>query len=174
MAALPSSNAVISPSETPTTAPSVVIQDSISSFGTLLGPDDPFASQPQLVRPNAVVQPIPQAQPQPELVAQLRAILVTSTDSLQGRLVEEYLGVVSSEVVVPMATLLMGSEPAGRFQRHKVAQSKLRQLKQLAVAELRLEAYKLQANGLLRCDLKLDIGEAFATIQAVGTAVRIS
>lgn len=145
----------------------LVLHDSISSFPAFLAGDDPFT--PTARGTGAV----PSGAPQNELLERLRAVLVTSTDSLQGRLVEQYFGFVSSEAVVPTDSFLEGAERTGRFARYKTSQQKMKALHQLVLAELKLEADKLGANAVLGTELKVSMDHGVVVVVATGTAVRV-
>ena len=149
------------------------VQDSISSFPMYLagGGEDPFApggrgSGGLFVQPGV-------GSTGNELVDRLKAILVTTTDSLQGRLVEQYLGLVTAEALVPTDTLLEGAERTGRFSRYKTSQQKLKALQQLVTAELKLEADKLGGNAVVGSHLSTTIENGVFLVVATGTAVRV-
>ena len=108
-----------------------------------------------------------------ELLDRLKTILVTTTDSLQGRLVEQYLGLVTAEALVPTDSLLEGAERTGRFARYKTSQQKLKALQQLVVAELKLEADKLGGNAVVGSHLATTIENGVILVVATGTAVRV-
>ena len=109
-----------------------------------------------------------------ELLERLRGILVTTTDSLQGRLVEQYFGFVSAEAVVPTDSFLEGAERTGRFSRYKTSQQKMKVLHQLVLAELKLEADKLGGNAVLGTQLKVSMDHGVVVFLATGTAIRVS
>lgn len=154
------------------------LQDSISSFPLYMGGgDDPYAAR----RAGASSAAIPIGAPvggarasEPDLLTRIRGVLITATDSVQGRLVEEYLGPVNAEVVVPANQLLEGSEPQGKLSRHKVAQHRLRQYHQLVQAELRLEADKLGGTAVLAATVQMQEIQGVLVFSAFGTAVRLS
>jgi uncharacterized protein YbjQ (UPF0145 family) len=152
----------------PEPGPAVVLHDSISSFPAFLAGDDPFAPS---ARGTAAV-PVAGAGNN-ELLERLRGILVTTTDSLQGRLVEQYFGFVSAEAVVPTDSFLEGAERTGRFARYKTSQQKMKVLHQLVLAELKLEADKLGANAVLGTQLKVSMDHGVVVFLATGTAVRV-
>lgn len=116
---------------------------------------------------------IPRATSSSDLIERLRSILVTTTDSLQGRLVEQYLGVVSSEALVPLDTVMEGAERTGRFSRYKTSQQKLKALEQLVIAELKLEAEKLGGNAIVGTQVRVTLDHAVVLIIATGTAVSV-
>jgi uncharacterized protein YbjQ (UPF0145 family) len=155
-----------------------VIQESISSFPLYMGNDDPYAGR----RAGASSAAIPIGNPvgaggrspEQDLMARIKGVLITTTDSVQGRLVEDYLGPVDAEVVVPANQLLEGSEPAGKLFRHKIAQHRLRQYHQLVLAELRLEADKLGGTAVLGAAVRMQEVQGVLVFSAFGTAVRLS
>ncbi|MCB9496285.1 MAG: heavy metal-binding domain-containing protein [Fibrobacteria bacterium] len=152
------------------------VQDSISSFPLYVGGEDPYA--PQKSRSSTASIPIGAPVPSPsrgegDLMERLRAIPITTTDGLQGRLIEEYLGPVVAQVVIPVGQLLEGSEPQGKLFRHKVAQHRLRQLQLLAQTEVRLEAEKLEGNAVLAYSVQMQEVESVLVLTAHGTAVRL-
>ncbi|MBK9578746.1 MAG: heavy metal-binding domain-containing protein [Fibrobacterota bacterium] len=116
---------------------------------------------------------IPRPTSSSDLVERLRSILVTTTDSLQGRLVQEYLGVVSSEALVPLDTVLEGAERTGRFSRYKTSQQKLKALEQLVIAELKLEAEKVGGNAVVGTQVRVSLDHSVVLLIATGTAVLV-
>lgn len=163
--------AVPAPGSTPPAAP-VVAQDSISSLPGFLAGDDPFA--PAARNTAAVPAPGVSGAPANPLVERLARVLITTTDSLQGRLVEQYLGIVTAEAVVPTDTFLEGAERTGRFSRYKTSQQKLKVLHQLVLAEIKLDADKLGGNAILGVQLKVTMDQGIVLCLATGTAVRVS
>jgi len=147
-----------------------VVQDSISSFPMYLagGGEDPFA--PGGHGSGALLATTSSGN---DLVDRLKAILVTTTDSLQGRLVEQYLGLVTAEALVPTDTLLEGAERTGRFSRYKTSQQKLKSLQQLVVAEMKLEADKLGGNAVVGSHVATTMDHGVVLVVATGTAVRV-
>jgi len=156
-----------SPSVEP--AAGLVLSDSISSFPMFQAGDDPFS--PSARGTGAI--PVAGAANN-ELLERLRGILVTTTDSLQGRLVEQYFGFVSAEAVVPTDSFLEGAERTGRFSRYKTSQQKMKVLHQLVLAELKLEADKLGGNAVLGTQLKVSMDHGVVVFLATGTAIRVS
>lgn len=153
-----------------------IILDSLSSFSIYPATEDPFARPPgpgNSPSSERILPPPSSVPPPADLAGQLKAIVLTSTDSLQGRMVDSYLAPVSAYVLVPRDFVFEGSEPGGRFQRHKNAQVRLRQLEQLAAMELRLEAHKLGADGILRYKSDLSWGDVVC-VTVSGTAVRLA
>jgi uncharacterized protein YbjQ (UPF0145 family) len=148
--------------------PALVLHDSISSFPAFLAGDDPYTNS---ARGSGAV-PAP-GSPNNELLERLRSVLVTTTDSLQGRLVEQYFGFVSAEAVVPTDSFLEGAERTGRFARYKTSQHKMKALHQLVLAELKLEADKLGANAVLGTQLNVSMDHGVVVFLATGTAVRV-
>lgn len=162
------------PMAPPPTGSFAVIQDGISSFPLYMGSDDTSAMR----RPGANSAAIPVGAtirpPETDIMARIKAILITATDSVQGRLVEEYLGPVDAQVVVPAGQILEGSEPQGKLMRHKVAQHRLRQLHQLVQAELRLEADKRGGNAVLAANVQMHEFQGVLVLSAFGSAVRLA
>lgn len=148
--------------------PGLVLHDSISSFPVFMNGEDPFAPSAR----GTTSIPV-QGAANNELLERLRGILVTSTDSLQGRLVEQYFGFVSAEAVVPTDSFLEGAERTGRFSRYKTSQQKMKALHQLVLAELKLEADKMGANAVLGTQLKVSMDHGVVVFLATGTAVRV-
>ena len=148
--------------------PSPIVHDSISSFPTFLAGDDPFAPPGRSAAAGASP-----GVPSNPLVERLGRVQITTTDSLQGRLVEEYLGLVTAEAVVPTDTFLEGAERTGRFSRYKTSQQKLKALHQLVLAELKLDADKLGGNAILGVQLKVTMDQGIVLCLATGTVVRV-
>lgn len=149
-------------------APPVEAGDSISSLSMpgIVG-EDPYANH------SSGISPRPASNSAADPLARLNAILLTSTDHFQGRMVEAYLGPVDSQVVVPAEILFANDEPQGKFARFKGAQIRLKQLVQLAQLELRNEAMKMGANAILRTTYQQSsVGNA-VIMSFTGTAVRL-
>lgn len=145
-------------------------QDALSSFTLYAAADDPFGA----ARASQAVARTPaQVSAQTELMDRLKSILATTTDSLQGRIVEQYLGIVSAEALVPTDILLEGAERTGRFSRYKSSQQKLKSLEQLTLAELKMEADKLGGNAVVGLELRVTLDHGVVLIVATGTAVRV-
>jgi uncharacterized protein YbjQ (UPF0145 family) len=108
-----------------------------------------------------------------ELLERLKGIHLTTTDSLQGRLVELYLGVVTAEALVPTDFLLEGAERTGRLSRYKTSQQKLKSLQQLVLAELKLEADKAGGNAVVGAEIRVSLDHGVVLIVATGTAARV-
>jgi uncharacterized protein YbjQ (UPF0145 family) len=163
----PSSHEPPSPSPAATAGP---IQDALSSFAIFGGTEDPYAAaRGSQSLPRSATGSHGGA----ELVDRLKGIDITTTDSLQGRLVELYLGVVTAEALVPTDFLLEGAERTGRFSRYKTSQQKLKSLEQLVLAELKLEADKVGGNAVVGAEIRVSLDHGVVLIVATGTAARM-
>lgn len=162
--ARPSSHeAAVPGSAAPTT------QDALSSFAIFGGNEDPYTSgRGTQSMPRAAV-----SSANVEIMERLKSIQITTTDSLQGRLVELYLGMVTAEALVPTDILLEGAERTGRFSRYKTSQQKLKSLEQLVMAELKLEADKVGGNAVVGTEIRVSMDHGVVLIVATGTAVRM-
>lgn len=161
----------------PPTGGFAVLQENISSFPLYMGAEDSTTFRRAASTSAAIPVGAPIGAPrgsEPDLMARIKGIMITATDSVQGRLVEEYLGAVDAEVVIPASQLLEGSEPQGKLMRHKVAQHRLRQLQQLLQAELRLEADKLGGNAVLAVSIQMHEIQSALVLSGFGTAVRLA
>lgn len=153
----------------PAMAPQIPTQDDLSSFAIFGGHEDPgFGARggPSASRSAA-------SEANAEILERLKHIQISTTDSLQGRLVELYLGVVTAEALVPTDILLEGAERTGHFSRYKSSQQKLKSLEQLVVAELKLEADKLGGNAVVGASIRVSMDHGVVLIAATGTAVRL-
>jgi uncharacterized protein YbjQ (UPF0145 family) len=145
------------------------IQDALSSFAIFGGAEDPYAaSRGSQSMPRAAV-----SSANAEIMERLKSVQITTTDSLQGRLVELYLGMVTAEALVPTDILLEGAERTGRFSRYKTSQQKLKALEQLVMAELKLEADKVGGNAVVGTEIRVSMDHGVVLIVATGTAVRM-
>lgn len=150
------------------TAPKIEAGDSISSLSMpgIVG-EDPYANH------SSGISPRPAASPENDPLAKLNAILLTSTDHFQGRMVEAYLGPVDSLVVASGEAVFLDDTPQGKFCRFKGAQIRLKQLMQLGQLELRNDAMKMGANAILRYTYQqTSMGNA-VIMTFTGTAVRL-
>lgn len=164
----------VQPPPPPPTGGFAILQDGISSFPLYMGAEDSSAMR----RPGANSAAIPVGAsvrpPESDVMARIKGVLLTATDSVQGRIVEEYLGPVDAQVVIPASQLLEGSEPQGKLMRHKTAQHRLRQLHQLVQAELRLEADKVGGNAVLAASVQMREMQGVIVFTGFGTAVRLA
>lgn len=144
-------------------------QDALSSFAIFGGAEDPYAAS------GRSTQSVPKAMSSgnAEIMERLKNVQISTTDSLQGRLVELYLGMVTAEALVPTDILLEGAERTGRFSRYKTSQQKLKSLEQLVIAELKLEADKLGGNAVVGTEIRVSMDHGVVLIVASGTAVRM-
>jgi len=150
--------------------PAASPQDALSTFTIFGGTDDPYqAARGSQSLPRSAVG----SQAETELLERLKGIHVTTTDNLQGRLVELYLGVVTAEALVPTDFLLEGAERTGRFSRYKTSQQKLKSLEQLVLAELKLEADKVGGNAVVGAEIRVSLDHGVVLIVATGTAARV-
>lgn len=151
------------------TSPLATQLDALSTFVMSNGGEDLYAvdrSSQAIPRVGAPAQGS-------ELVERLKSIQITTTDSLQGRIVETYLGLVTSEAIVPSDTLLENAERTGRFSRYKSSQHKLKSLEQLVLAELKLEADKAGGNAVVGAQIHVSMDQGLVLVVASGTAVQV-
>jgi uncharacterized protein YbjQ (UPF0145 family) len=168
---IPARTSIPEPPSNPPPGGGAVVQDGLSSFTLYGASDDPFGT----ARSTQSVPRVPQpGSPQAELLERLKSVQVTTTDSLQGRLVEQYLGTVTSEAIVPTDILMEGAERTGRFGRYKSSQQKLKSLEQLVLAEIKLEADKMGGNAVVGMELRVSMDHGVVLIVATGTAVRVN
>jgi len=106
-------------------------------------------------------------------------MLITTTDSVEGRTVEAYLGLVSGEAV--MGTNIFRDFFAGIRDivggRSGAYEKELRKAKDLAIDEMRNQAESLGADAIVAVDLDYEsIGsgdKSMLMVSANGTAVRL-
>lgn len=104
------------------------------------------------------------------------SIIMVSTPSLENYTVTEYLGIVSSEVVLGTGLLSeLGAGIADMFgTRSTKFQNKLKDAKSVAMNELRKRAHELHANAILSVDLDYSVLESnILMVVANGTAVKV-
>ena len=105
-------------------------------------------------------------------------ILVTTTDSVQDHKVTAYLGIVSGEAI--MGTNVFKDFFAGIRDvvggRSGGYEKALREAKQLALADMREEAYNLGAHAVVAVDLDYEViggdDKTMLMVSANGTAVK--
>jgi uncharacterized protein YbjQ (UPF0145 family) len=99
---------------------------------------------------------------------------VTSGPSLDGRRISAYLGVVSSEIVIPMDVLFRNPAPYGELHRIKAAEEELQRVKRKACEELEARARARGADGIIAVALQYCQIDAVAFLcAATGTAVKL-
>jgi uncharacterized protein YbjQ (UPF0145 family) len=101
-------------------------------------------------------------------------LLVTSGPSLEGRRISGYLGMISSEIVIPMDVLFRNPAPYGELHRIKAAEDELQRVKRKACEELETRARALGADGVVGVALQYSQIDAVAFLcAATGTAVKL-
>jgi uncharacterized protein YbjQ (UPF0145 family) len=103
-------------------------------------------------------------------------MIVTTTPSVEGRQIAEYLGIVSAEAIMganffrdlaASMTDLIGGR-AGSYE------SKLREGREECLRELVAEAARLGADAVVGVDIDYEVvGESMLMVTASGTAVRL-
>jgi uncharacterized protein YbjQ (UPF0145 family) len=105
-------------------------------------------------------------------------MIVTTTPSVEGRRIVEYLGIVTGETI-------MGANVVRDFMaaftdiiggRSGVYESKLREGREVAIAEMVEEARRLGADAVVGVDLDYEVvgqGGSMLMVTASGTAVRL-
>jgi uncharacterized protein YbjQ (UPF0145 family) len=104
-------------------------------------------------------------------------MIVTSTPSLEGKSISQYLGIVVGETIV--ATNIFRDVMAGLRDivggRSGAYEEKMREARDLAMKEMTAEAEKLGANAVVSVDIDYEtIGNNMLMVSASGTAVKIS
>ncbi len=175
----------------PAPASSPFLEGGLSKAFT--GRDD-FAKTP--VQPGPVMQPkpmspvdftpapvaMPVAAPQPMTVprqapapALKPGFFLTSTSTVDGYTIDEYLGLVSIEVVVPKDVLFRNPAPHGDLHRLKAAEDQLQKVKDTALEELSQRARGMGADGIVGLTLQFSQFDTIVCLcSAVGTAVKLS
>jgi len=106
-------------------------------------------------------------------------MIVTTTDSVNGRTITEYLGIVSSEAV--MGTNLFQDIFAGVRDvvggRSAAYESELRRAKELAIEDLIQAAREMDADAVVGVDLDYEAigggGKSMLMVSCNGTAVKL-
>ena len=108
----------------------------------------------------------------------VRAMIVTTTPSVEGRAVEDYLGIVSGEAI--MGANLFKDIFAGIRDivggRSRAYEEELRRAKEIAMAEMQDNARLLGADAILSVDLDYEtVGQngSMLMVSASGTAVKL-
>ncbi|MET3288073.1 UNVERIFIED_CONTAM: uncharacterized protein YbjQ (UPF0145 family) [Brevibacillus sp. OAP136] len=103
-------------------------------------------------------------------------MLVTTTNTVEGKEIKEYLGIVSGEVILGanvVRDFLAGITDiiGGRSGAYE---SKLQEGRELALREMTERARQVGANGIVGVDLDFEtLREGMMMVIATGTAVRI-
>jgi uncharacterized protein YbjQ (UPF0145 family) len=113
-----------------------------------------------------------------QLVDRLKRVVVTTTPEVQGRPVKEYKGVVSTGAVVKLegwAPYLEGVKDIGSL-RHAPFDAQIRKARDVLITELKIEATKLDANGVVGMTVQLHpvqqgSADRLLWLVAIGTAV---
>jgi len=113
-----------------------------------------------------------------QLVDRLKRVIVSTTPELQGRPVREYKGVVSTGAVVKLegwAPYLEGVKDIGSL-RHAPFDAQIRKARDVLITDLKIEAAKLGANGVVGLTVQLHpvqqgAADRLLWLVAIGTAV---
>jgi uncharacterized protein YbjQ (UPF0145 family) len=103
-------------------------------------------------------------------------VILTTTNVIEGRPVQEYRGIVHGEAIVGANLLrdLMASVRDVFGGRSGAYEAELKKAREIALAELAEEAKKLGANAVVGIDLDYEvIGQSMLMVTATGTAVRV-
>ncbi len=106
-------------------------------------------------------------------------MLVSTTSTLQGKNVEEYLGIVTAEVIIGANFIkdIMGGLRDFFGGRSATYEKVLQEARQNALSELMQRAQSMGANAIIGIDLDFETiggGGSMLMVVASGTAVRIS
>jgi uncharacterized protein YbjQ (UPF0145 family) len=106
-------------------------------------------------------------------------MLVSTTSTLQGKNVEDYLGIVTAEVIIGANFIkdIMGGLRDFFGGRSATYEKVLQEARQNALSELMQRAQGLGANAIIGIDLDFETiggGGSMLMVVASGTAVRIS
>jgi len=104
-------------------------------------------------------------------------MIVTSTPSVDGKSISQYLGIVVGETIV--ATSIFRDVMAGLRDlvggRSGAYEEKMREAREVALKEMVEEAEKLGANAVVGVDIDYEtIGNNMLMVSASGTAVRMT
>jgi len=104
-------------------------------------------------------------------------MIVTSTPSVEGKSISQYLGIVVGETIV--ATSIFRDVMAGLRDlvggRSGAYEEKMREARDLALKEMMEEAEKLGANAVVGVDIDYEtVGNNMMMVSASGTAVKIT
>ena len=104
-------------------------------------------------------------------------MIVTSTPSVDGKSISQYLGIVVGETIV--ATSIFRDVLAGLRDlvggRSGAYEEKMREAREVALKEMVEEAEKLGANAVVGVDIDYEtIGNNMLMVSASGTAVRMT
>ena len=105
-------------------------------------------------------------------------MLITTTNTVEGKRIVEYYGLVSGETIIGANLIkdLFASITDIVGGRSSVYERTLREAKETAVSEMSAEAQRLGANAIIGVDLDyetLGSGSSMLMVTACGTAVRI-
>ena len=103
-------------------------------------------------------------------------MILTTTNAVEGRPVQEYHGIVHGETIVGANLIrdLMASVRDVFGGRSGAYEAELKRAREIALAELAEEAKRLGANAVVGIDLDYEvIGQSMLMVTATGTAVRI-
>jgi uncharacterized protein YbjQ (UPF0145 family) len=100
---------------------------------------------------------------------------VSTTQTVDGFQIQDYLGLLSVEVVIPKDVLFRNPAPYGELHRIKAAEDQLQKVKAKALEELGEKAKGMGADGVVGVSLQFSQFDAIVCLcSAVGTAVKLA
>ncbi|MEW6727463.1 MAG: YbjQ family protein [Bacillota bacterium] len=103
-------------------------------------------------------------------------MILTTTHEIQGRTIREYLGIVSGEAIMGANIIrdLMASITDVIGGRSGAYEQKLKQARELALAEMREDAQRLGGDAVVGIDVDYEVlREGMLMVTASGTAVKL-
>lgn len=104
-------------------------------------------------------------------------MLVTTTNSVEGKTITSYLGVVSGEAIMGANVVrdIFASITDIVGGRSGAYEKKLRQARELAITEMSAQGQSLGANAVVGVDIDYEVvREGMLMVTAAGTAVKVS
>lgn len=111
-----------------------------------------------------------------KLIEEERQVIVTTTPSIQGREITEYLGIVSGETIMGANFMRDIAASIADFigGRAGAYESKLREGRDDCLREMMNEARRLGADAVVGVDIDYEVlGQSMLMVTASGTAVRL-
>lgn len=103
-------------------------------------------------------------------------MLITTTPNIEGKKIEEYLGVVAGEAIMGANIVrdLMASITDIVGGRSKAYEEKIEDGRREALAEITQKALRMGANAIVGVDIDYEvIGQSMLMVAVSGTAVRV-
>ncbi|MDQ3001441.1 MAG: YbjQ family protein [Fibrobacterota bacterium] len=164
------------PMASPLAAPAPMASGNSFAAKSLATPMPDFSPAPMAMPASARQSQILSISDFNDVVNRVKPVFfVSTTQTVDGFQIQEYLGLISVEVVIPKDLLFRNPAPYGELHRIKAAEDQLQKVKAKALEELGEKAKEMGADGVVGVSLQFSQFDAIVFLcSAVGTAVKLA